>query len=208
MSSRRRNLIVGLILLVAAFLIWLDRSGPRQQWQPQPKSPQQRNAHDFEKYHEKTFTVVKVVDGDTIDIDVPDGKYNHTRIRLLGIDSPETRNERPAVCRLGREAAEFAANTVLGKRVTVYLDEPDRPRGKYGRLLAYVQLPDRSFLNEVLVAQGFAFADSRFRHSFYQKYRQLQAGALRQKKGLWPKLNRDQLPRWLQREQPALLLEK
>ena len=93
----------------------------------------------------------------------------------------------------------------LGEQVTVYLDEGNRTRGYYGRLLAYIQLPDKSFLNEVLVAEGFAYADLRFRHSFYYKYQNLQASARRQKKGLWPKVNYEQLPEWLKRKKPKLL---
>ena len=43
------------------------------------------------------------------------------------------------------------------------------------RLLAYIELPDGRFLNEELLSEGFAYADLRFRHSYYQKYQQLEA---------------------------------
>lgn len=75
----------------------------------------------------------------------------------------------------GPEAAEFTKQLSFGKHVTIYLDTSNRTRDKYERLLAYVQLPDDRFLNEVLVAEGFAYADVRFRHSFYNKYKQLEA---------------------------------
>jgi len=90
----------------------------------------------------------------------------------------------------------------------VYLDATEHTRGKYGRLLAYVQLPDGRFLNEVLVAEGFAYADLRFRHIFYHKYPRLEASARSRKKGLWEKVTRDQLPKWLQRKKSRLLLGK
>ena len=199
MSRRRRTGIIILCLLLAALFIWLDHSSIRRKWQRQP--------NDFEKYHDKTFTVVKVVDGDTIDIDVPDGKYNHTRIRLWGIDTPETKNPKLGVMYFGPQAAEFTTKLALGKQVTVYLEE-HRTRGYYGRLLAYVQLPDRRFLNKVLLSEGFAYADLRFRHNFYNKYPQLEASARRQKKGLWEKVTREQLPEWLQQRKPNLLLKK
>ncbi len=204
MSRRRRTGIIVLCLLVAALFIWLDHSPIRRKWQRQPKSAEQRKAYDFEKYHDKTFTVVKVVDGDTIDIDIPDGKYNHTRIRLWGIDTPETKNPKVGVMYFGPQAAEFTRKLTLGKHVTVYLEE-HRTRGYYGRLLAYVQLPDRRFLNKVLLSEGFAYADLRFRHSFYNKYKQSEAAARSQKKGLWEKVAREQLPEWLQRMRPNLL---
>ena len=199
MSRRRRTIIFVLCVLVVAVLIWLDHSPVRRKWQRQPQSSEQAKALDFEKYHAKTFTVVNVVDGDTIDIDIPDGQYERTRIRLWGIDTPETKNPEVGVMYFGPEAAEFTKNLALGKQVTVYLEE-HRTRGKYGRLLAYVKLPDGSILNEVLVAEGFAYADSRFRHSFYNKYKQLEASAHSGKKGLWLNVTREQLPEWRQKK--------
>jgi len=199
MSRRRRTGIIVLCLLVAALFIWLDHSPIRRTWQGRP--------NDFEKYHARTFTVVKIVDGDTIDIDIPDGNNNHTRIRLWGVDTPETKNPKLGVMYFGPQAAEFTRTLTLGKPVQVYLDK-NRTRGKYGRLLAYVQLSDRTFLNEVLLTEGFAYADLRFRHNFYNKYPQLEASARSQKKGLWPNVEREQLPEWLQQRKPNLLLGK
>jgi endonuclease YncB( thermonuclease family) len=205
MSRRRRNAIFGLSLALIAVFVWLDHTTVKPKLHRQPKSEEQLRARDFEKYHDKIFTVVKIVDGDTIDIDIPDGKYDHTRIRLWGVDTPETKNPKTGVMYFGPEAAEFTRELAFGKQVTIYLDEGNRTRGKYGRLLAYVQLPDRKFLNEVLLSEGFAYADTRFRHSFYHKYKQLEAVAHSQKKGLWEKVTREQLPQWLQREKPNLL---
>ena len=204
MSRLRRAAIFVLCVLAAFVFIWFDHSPIRRSWQTQPKSEEQAKARDFEKYHQKIFTVVNVVDGDTIDIDVPDGKYNHTRIRLWGIDTPETKHPEFGVMYFGPEAADFATNLVLGKHVAVYLEE-ERTRGYYGRLLAYIKLPDDRFLNEVLVAEGFAYADLRFKHSFYNKYKQLEAAARSQKKGLWQNVSREQLPQWLQKRKPNLL---
>ena len=203
MSRRRRTAILVLCVVVGVFVVWLDRNHVRRGGQ-QPKSENQVRAYDFEKYHEKTFTVVKVVDGDTLDIDAPDGEFGTTRIRLLGVDTPETKHPETGPMYFGEEATDFATESALGRQVTVYL-EADRTRGYYGRLLAYVQLPDGSMLNEVLLTEGLAYADLRFDHSFYHKYEQLQAAARSGKKGLWGQVAREQLPQWLQRENPRLL---
>ena len=204
MSRHRRTGIVVLCMLAIVLFVWLDHSPIRSKWQPQSKSDEQAKANDFEKYHTKTFTVVKVVDGDTIDIDIPDGQYENTRIRLWGIDTPETKNPEVGVMYFGPQAADFATELTLRKNVTVYLEE-HRTRGKYGRLLAYVQLPDAGFLNEILLTEGFAYADLRFRHSLYNRYKQLDASARSLKKGLWEAVSREQLPEWLQRMKPNLL---
>jgi len=105
----------------------------------------------------------------------------------------------------GPQATEFTTKLALGKKVTIYLDEGNRTRGYYGRLLAYVQLSDRRFLNKLLLTEGFAYADLQFRHSFYHKYQQDEESARRQKKGLWQNVTREQLPQWLQTEKPNLL---
>ena len=205
MSRHRRAGIIVLCLLLVVVFVCLDHSPIRSKWRPQPKSDEQAKANDFQKYHAGTFTVVNVVDGDTIDIDIPDFNDSYTRIRLWGIDTPETKNPKLGVMYFGPEAAEFATKLVLGKQVTVYLDEGNNTRGKYGRLLAYVKLTDAGFLNEILLTGGFAYADLRFRHSFYNRYTQLGASARSLKKGLWEKVTREQLPEWLQRMNPNLL---
>jgi micrococcal nuclease len=173
-----------------------------------PKSEKHATAYDSEKYHRKIFTVVNVVDGDTIDIDAPDQEHERTRIRLWGIDTPETRSTKYGTMYFGPEAAEFTKKLSLEKRVTVYLDEGNNTRGKYGRLLAYVKLPHGGFLNEVLLTEGYAYADLRFRHSLYNKYGRLESLARSQKKGLWEKVTREQLPKWLQEREPNLLVKK
>jgi micrococcal nuclease len=208
MSKRRRTGITMLCLLLAAFFIWLDHSSIKLSWQGRNKSQDQQKSYDIEKYHTKIFSVVNVVDGDTIDIGISDDKYNNTRIRLWGIDTPETKSEEYGVMYYGPEASEFTKKLSFGKLVTIYLDTQNHTRDKYNRLLAYVQLPDGRFLNEVLIDEGYAYADLRFRHSFYNKYQQLEASARSLKKGLWEKVTRQQLPEWLQRERPNLLLNK
>ena len=206
MSRRRRFIILVLCLLAVVVLVRLDQINHRHKLRTQPQRSEQTKVRDFEKYHTKTFTVINVVDGDTIDIDMPDGKYDSTRVRLWGVDTPETKNPKRGVMYYGPEAAEFTRKSTLGKKITVYLEE-HRTRGKYGRLLAYVKLPESKILNEVLVSEGYAYADLRFRHSFYNKYKQLEAAARSGKKGLWEKVKHEQLPEWLQKRKPKLRIK-
>lgn len=208
MSRRRRTGLMVLGLLAASVFIALDHTSVSYHRQRRHRSDRQIRAQDFQKYHAKTFKVINVVDGDTIDLGIPDGQDQHTRIRLLGVDTPETKSEEFGIMYFGPEAAEFTDRETLGKEVVVYLDEANHTRDKYDRLLAYIQLPEGDFLNEKLLSQGFAYADLRFDHSFYNKYQQLQASARSLKRGLWKQVSREQLPEWLQREKPNLLQEK
>jgi len=209
MSRRRKTCIFILCLLLGAVVVGLDHScASRKHRHPLQSADSAIScSYDIKKYHCKTFTVVNVVDGDTIDIDIPDGNYNHTRIRLWGVDTPETKSPDTPTMYFGEEASSFTKKLTLNKKVRLFLAS-DKTRGKYGRLLAYVRLPDDRFLNEIFISQGFGYADLRFEHSFYNKYKQLDSVARNQKKGLWKKVKREQLPEWLQRKKPKLLLRK
>jgi len=138
-------IIIGLILADRAGLFGLA-----------PKS-------DWEKYHNKQFKVVHIVDGDTIDVDCPDGRFRHTRIRLLGVDTPETVKPNTPVQYYGPEARRFTEQMAYGKIVTLKLDRM-RTRDRYNRLLAYVILPDGRNLNLQIIAEGYGYADPRFDH--------------------------------------------
>lgn len=187
------------ILLLSAFLllsavVWFDRTFHPLLKTSVPASISQNS--DWDKYNEKTFIVVKVVDGDTIDINIPDANYPTTRIRLLGVDTPETKNPHSEVMFFGPEASKFTTDTVLGQNVTVIMDVNSKPRDKYNRLLCHIRLADDRILNEELISQGFGYADTRFPHSEYNKYIQLEKTAREQKKGLWEKVTPDQMPKW------------
>jgi micrococcal nuclease len=90
--------------------------------------------------------VTKVTDGDTIRLS------GIGPVRLIGIDTPEVYGE--VEC-FGREASRFAETLLpLGTRVRYRVGVEERDR--YGRLLAYVWLPDGRMLNRVMVDEGFA----------------------------------------------------
>ena len=197
MSRSKRRLVFAICISAALFAVLLDHNFTTARKYDRQHSNIQNPSQDFKKYNGKTFTVIKIVDGDTIDIDIPDGKYDSTRIRLWGVDTPETKHPKTGVMYFGPEAVEFTQRMCLSKKVTLYLDK-ETTRGKYGRILAYVQLPDGNFLNEALLTQGYAYADTRFRHDLYYKYKQLESLAKSQKKGLWQKVTPQQMPKWRQ----------
>ena len=198
MSRGRRNLLGVVLALLAAAAVVLDHSCVKPALVERGQSAASQDAADLQKYDGRQFIVVKVVDGDTLDIDIPDGNYSHTRIRLWGVDTPETKNPRTGLMYYGPEASQFVTEAALDKRVTVHLERDRKTRDKYRRLLAYVQLPDGRFLNEALLSEGYAYADLRFKHSLYNKYKQLETLARNQKKGLWENVTPEQMPKWKQ----------
>jgi micrococcal nuclease len=87
-----------------------------------------------------TAVVLKVVDGDTIDI--RDDNRGRLRVRLLGIDTPETKKPGFTVACWGTEATEFAKTTMLGQRVALVTDPTQDATDRYGRTLAYLVRAD------------------------------------------------------------------
>ena len=194
-SRRRRNTLLLSAFLLLAAVVWFDRSF-HSHYKTYFRHQKTQETDDWDKYNEKSFTVVKVVDGDTININVPDVNFATTRIRLLGIDTPETEKSPTGPMYYGRQASEFTSKTVLGQKVTVIMDKVSKTRDKYNRLLCYIRFADGRILNEELVSEGFAYADTRFPHSQFDKYIQLEKTAQKQKKRLWEKVAQNQLPKW------------
>jgi endonuclease YncB( thermonuclease family) len=193
-SRLRRNILSLSAFLLFAAIVGLDNCVIHHK--PAPVNHKTETVDDWNKYNEKSFTVAKVIDGDTIDINAPDGNYTTTRIRLLGIDTPETKNPHTDVMYFGPQASKFTTDMVLGQQVIIIMDKVSKPRDKYRRLLCYVRLINGRILNEELVSQGFAYADTRFPHSFLGKYIQLEETAKKVKKGLWKEVRQNQLPKW------------
>jgi micrococcal nuclease len=87
-----------------------------------------------------TAVVLKVVDGDTID--VRDDVRGRLRIRVLGIDTPETKKPGYTVGCFGPEATAFAKANLLGQQVAVQTDPTQDSTDRYGRTLAYLVRAD------------------------------------------------------------------
>lgn len=87
-----------------------------------------------------TALVLKIVDGDTIDI--RDDNRGRLRVRLLGIDTPETKKPGYTVGCWGPEASDFAVATMLGQRVALVPDPTQDVTDRHGRTLAYLVRAD------------------------------------------------------------------
>ncbi len=87
-----------------------------------------------------TALVLKVVDGDTIDI--RDDNRGRLRVRILGIDTPETQKPGYTVGGWGPEATAFAKSTLVGQRVELVTDPTQARTDRYGRTLAYLVRAD------------------------------------------------------------------
>ena len=111
----------------------------------------------FEYYVKK---VTNVVDGDTIDVDIDLGfsiSYSQ-RVRLAGIDTPESRTSDKAEKVLGLESKEFLKSKIKDAKTVVIKTEKMDSSEKYGRILGWVYLDGSSIsINEQMIADGYAW---------------------------------------------------
>jgi len=122
-------------------------------------------------------TCVIVIDGDTILLD------GNEIVRLIGIDTPETKDPKIPVQYYGREAYEFTKRLVEGKKVSLAYDL--NKKDKYGRTLAYVYLEDGTFLNAEIIKQGYGFAYRYFLFKYFDEFKKYEIEARENEIGLW-----------------------
>ncbi len=144
---------------------------------------------------QQTTTVTRVVDGDTLKI-----RYwgKEESIRLIGIDTPESRVNKKTkkdakrsgqdiktIIEMGKRATEYVESLVKqGDLITIEFDTQEKDR--YGRLLGYVYLPNGKMLNEEIVKAGYANVmtvppNVKYKDRFLRVYKQ----ARERKRGLW-----------------------
>jgi micrococcal nuclease len=124
------------------------------------------------------FQVTEVVDGDTIKVSTIG------TLRLIGMDTPETRDPRKPVQCFGREASNKAKELLGGKKVYLEYDPANRI-DKYGRTLAYVYREDGLFYNVEMIKQGFAHSYVQFPHPRLDEFNTYQREARENNLGFW-----------------------
>lgn len=110
------------------------------------------------------FPVTRVVDGDTLWVE---RAGQRVKLRLIGVDAPETRDPGEAVECFGPEATARAEELLTGLAVALESDPSQGVVDRYGRELVYVWLPDGQMLNLLLLEEGFAYEytyDRAYRH--------------------------------------------
>jgi micrococcal nuclease len=110
------------------------------------------------EYHVKKVT--NVVDGDTIDVEIDLGfdiSFS-SRVRLAGIDTPESRTTNKAEKVLGLEAKEYVKSKIKDAKEVVIKTEKMDSSEKYGRILGWVFLDGSKIsINEQMIADGYAW---------------------------------------------------
>ena len=129
----------------------------------------------------KAYPVEEVIDGDTIKVNL-EGKSEN--IRLIGIDTPEVESPYTSEECYGPEATQRTKDLVEGREVGLEVDLETDDRDKYGRLLRYVFIDD-TFVNELLIKEGYAYAYTNETYKFHEDFINLEKEAYNNKVGIW-----------------------
>ncbi|MFC0213201.1 thermonuclease family protein [Paenibacillus chartarius] len=125
-------------------------------------------------------TVERIVDGDTLEVTL---KGKKEKIRLIGVDTPETKKPNTPVMFYGEEASDFTKKRLQGK--TVQLEWDVEKKDRYDRWLAYVWVGDELF-NSTLLKEGYARLSTFPPNVKYvDRFKQDQESARKANKGLW-----------------------
>lgn len=139
----------------------------------------EKSTHAISPY----YKVTRVVDGDTLVVDI---NGTEEKVRLIGMNTPETVDPRKVVECFGKEASNRMKELAQGKIVRLEGDDTQNARDVYGRLLEYVYLEDGEMLNRKMIAEGYAYEYTYMTPYRYQKdFRDVQNIARVSVRGLW-----------------------
>ncbi len=183
---RRRHtpkILVSAAVLVASLLYAHFKTLPPATLPPTPSSSTSTVIMASTTSENSTYRVAKVVDGDTVEL-IMQGKK--VKIRLIGLNTPETvAPNRPVGC-YGPEASAEAHRLLDNKAVRLEVDPTQGTYDKYGRSLGYIFLEDGTNFGLYMIKAGFGKEDTYKKPYKYQKeFKEAQAQAQAQKLGEW-----------------------
>ncbi len=167
--ARSRHALVALIIAVLGVV------GTKQGWFDSPARTVVQNQPGL--YHVSTF-----YDGDTVAVNM---NGRNEKIRLIGVDTPETHDPRKAVQCFGMAAAAFTKQLIGTSNVRLESDALSSNRDRYDRLLRYVYLPDGRLVNLEIINQGYGFAYTGFPFTKSDEFVAAQTSARQAGRGLW-----------------------
>lgn len=128
------------------------------------------------------YKVARFEDGDTITVDM---NGVEERIRMIGVDTPETQDPRKPVQCFGRAASDFTKQLIGEQPIRLEADSLSSNRDRYNRLLRYVYVPDGRLVQAEIIRQGYGFAYTSFPFTKADEFKAFEKEARDQNRGLW-----------------------
>lgn len=129
-----------------------------------------------------TYQIKHFIDGDTIAVDM---NGTTEKVRLIGVDTPETHKPNTPVQCYGPEASAYTKTKIGQQAVRLISDPLSTDRDRYGRLLRYVYLTDGTDLNANLIENGYGFYYPYFPFSKSSEFAVDEQSAIAAHRGLW-----------------------
>ena len=190
-----RKILIGLVIIASLLGLAIRRALPIRMRNVEPVAQSaavekaQNTAPAISQDSETFYPVTKVVDGDTIAVEMK-GKIE--TIRLIGLDTPETVDPRKPVQCFGKQASDKAKELLSGKNVRIETDPSQGDLDKYGRLLAYVFMEDLpaqaggTLFNQLMIAEGFGYEYTyNLPYKYQKEFKDAEKTARENKRGLW-----------------------
>ncbi|SIS23147.1 thermonuclease family protein [Williamsia sterculiae] len=159
--------------------------------QPSHQAPSSGVVRFTVHQHGRPAHVDRVVDGDTLIATYTDGSNHRVTIRLIGVDTPETKKPHTPVQCWGPQASALTDQLATGHQVNLETDPRVDRVDRYGRTLAYIWIQhpghDDTMLNQTLLTAGAA-REYDYDHQNYKyrdQFRAAQTAAQHQRAGLW-----------------------
>lgn len=165
--------IPGLIIVVAVAAIQTTGILDTTQTKVQEKAAQSQPG---------LYEVTRFTDGDTITVNM---NGTQEKVRMIGIDTPETHKPNSPVQCYGPAASAYTKELIGTQKVRLESDPQSTNRDRYNRLLRYVYLPDGTLVAEKVIRNGYGFAYTQFPFTKKAAFIQAEQEAERANAGLW-----------------------
>ena len=181
-------LLILLILGVSGSVVFLQKQAEKTLVPPLEipalvTAPKVNVALQKTEIPEVSYHVIRVVDGDTIIVNM---NAAEERVRLIGVNTPETVDPRRTVQCFGKEASLFLNNILREQSVRLEVDTTQGDRDKYGRLLRYVFLSDGTLVNKMIIEKGYGYEYTyRLPYHYQKELKEAEAKARTVEAGLW-----------------------
>lgn len=191
--TRRNIVFIGLISIITSFVAIGATAEPTQEESVvlesstenvTPKAETEVSSLSIDTANAEAAKILRIVDGDTIEVSI-DAKTE--KIRVIGIDTPETVDPRKSVECMGMEASNKAKELLkVGNEVYLESDPSQDNRDKYSRLLRYIWINENLDFGKLMIEEGYAYEYTYdLPYKYQESYKRAQKKAEEDKKGLW-----------------------
>lgn len=175
------RLFKALFIILLVLLILLTGCTTAKSSQKEPAGKKPAGTGSLQNAGPGMYTVVRVIDGDTIVISY---NGNSEKLRFIGVNTPEINHPEKGAEPFGVEAAEYTQKLLENQTIRLKFDV--QQRDEYGRLLGYVFLVDGTFFNARLLQEGYAQVMTVPPNDKYaEDFVWLEREARKAEKGLW-----------------------